>query len=390
MSTKIATQSVPFHVPFLGKEEIRAVTETLESGWITTGPKTHCFEEAFARFIGVRHALAVSSCTAALHLSLEASCLTEGDEVLVPTLTFAATGEVVAYFKARPVLVDVDPVHFNLSLEDVGRKITRKTRAVIPVHFGGHPCRMDSILDLAAANGLTVIEDAAHALPAKYRGKSIGTLSPLTAFSFYATKTITTGEGGIVTTNDDLLAERIALMRLHGISRDAWKRYTAEGTWRYEITEAGYKYNLTDPQAALGLVQLSKCEQMWRRRVEIAKKYDKALSSLDAYLTPIVAEDVQNAWHLYVIRVQSSALRIHRDRVIEELRQRGIGTSVHFIPLHLHPYYQRMWGYRPGEFPVAEDYFDRCISLPIYPSLTDEDLHRVIEALHDIADGFRR
>jgi dTDP-4-amino-4,6-dideoxygalactose transaminase len=390
MSTTLATQSVPFHVPSLGEEEIRAVTETLESGWITTGPKTHCFEEAFARFIGVRHALAVSSCTAALHLSLEASRLTEDDEVLVPTLTFAATGEVVAYFKARPVLVDVDPVHFNLSLEDVGRKITPKTRVVMPVHFGGHPCCMDSILDLAAENGLTVIEDAAHALPAKYRGKSIGTLSPLTAFSFYATKTVTTGEGGMVTTNDDSLAERIALMRLHGISRDAWKRYTAEGTWRYEITEAGYKYNLTDPQAALGLVQLSKCEQMWRRRVEIAKKYDKALSSLDAYRTPIVAEDVQNAWHLYVILVQSSALRIHRDRVIEELRQRGIGTSVHFIPLHLHPYYQNMWGYRPGEFPVAEDYFDRCISLPIYPSLTEEDLHRVIEALHDIANGFRR
>jgi perosamine synthetase len=390
MSTTIATQSVPFHVPFLGKEEIRAVSETLESGWITTGPKTHCFEDAFARFIGVRHALAVSSCTAALHLSLEASRLTEGDEVLVPTLTFAATGEVVAYFKARPVLVDVDPVHFNLSLEDVERKITPKTRVVMPVHFGGHPCCMDSILDLATANGLKVIEDAAHALPAKYRGKNIGTLSPLTAFSFYATKTVTTGEGGMVTTNDDSLAERIALMRLHGISRDAWKRYTAEGTWRYEITEAGYKYNLTDPQAALGLVQLSKCEQMWRRRVEIAKKYDNALSSLDAYRTPIVAEDVQNAWHLYVILVQSSALRIHRDRVIEELRQRGIGTSVHFIPLHLHPYYQKMWGYRPGEFPVAEDYFDRCISLPIYPSLTDEDLRRVIEALHDVANGFRR
>jgi perosamine synthetase len=390
MSTTIATQSVPFHVPFLGKEEIRAVAETLESGWITTGPKTHSFEDAFARFIGVRHALAVSSCTAALHLSLEASRLTEGDEVLVPTLTFAATGEVVAYFKARPVLVDVDPVHFNLSLEDVERKITPKTRVVMPVHFGGHPCCMDSLLDLATANGLKVIEDAAHALPAKYRGKNIGTLSPLTAFSFYATKTVTTGEGGMVTTNDDSLAERIAIMRLHGISRDAWKRYTAEGTWRYEITEAGYKYNLTDPQAALGLVQLSKCEQMWRRRVEIAKKYDTALSSLDAYRTPMVADDVQNAWHLYVILVQSSALRIHRDRVIEELRQRGIGTSVHFIPLHLHPYYQRMWGYRPGEFPVAEAYFDRCISLPIYPSLTDEDLDRVIEALHDVANGFRR
>jgi len=390
MSTTIATQSVPFHVPFLGAEEIRAVTETLESGWITTGPKTHSFEEAFARFIGVRHALAVSSCTAALHLSLEASRLREGDEVLVPTLTFAATGEVVAYFKAKPVLVDVDPVHFNLSPEDVRRKITPKTRVVIPVHFGGHPCSMDSILDLAAANGLTVIEDAAHALPAKYRGRCIGTLSPLTAFSFYATKTLTTGEGGMVTTNDGSLAERIALMRLHGMSRDAWKRYTAEGTWRYEITEAGYKYNLTDPQAALGLVQLSKCEEMWRRRVAIAQKYDKALASFETYRTPKVAEGVQNAWHLYVILVQRSALRIQRDRVMEELRQRGIGTSVHFIPLHLHPYYQRTWGYRPGEFPVAEDYFDRCISLPIYPGMTDEDLHRVIEALHDISLKFRR
>jgi perosamine synthetase len=390
MSTRIATQSVRFHVPFLGEEEIRAVTETLESGWITTGPKTHCFEEAFARFIGVRHALAVSSCTAALHLSLEASRLREGDEVLVPTLTFAATGEVVAYFKAKPVLVDVDPVHFNLSLEDARRKITPKTRVIIPVHFGGHPCFMDSILDLAAANGLTVVEDAAHALPAKYRGQSIGTLSPLTAFSFYATKTLTTGEGGMVTTNDCSLADRIALMRLHGMSRDAWKRYTAEGTWRYEITEAGYKYNLTDPQAALGLVQLSKCEAMWQRRVAIAQKYDKALASLEAYRTPKVAEDVQNAWHLYVILVKPSTLRIHRDRVMEELRQRGIGTSVHFIPLHLHPYYQRTWGYRPGEFPVAEDYFDRCISLPIYPGMTDDDLHGVIEALHDISHRFRR
>ena len=390
MSTTTATQSVPFHVPFLGEEEIRAVTESLQSGWITTGPKTHCFEEAFARFIGVRHALAVNSCTAALHLSLEASRLREGDEVLVPTLTFAATGEVVTYFKAKPVLVDVDPVHFNLSLEDARRKITPKTRAVIPVHFGGHPCFMDPIRDLAAANGLTVIEDAAHALPAKYRGQSIGTLSPLTAFSFYATKTLTTGEGGMVTTNDGSLAERIALMRLHGMSRDAWKRYTAEGTWRYEITEAGYKYNLTDPQAALGLVQLSKCEAMWRRRVAIAQTYDRGLAACEAYRTPKVAEDVQNAWHLYVILVKPSALRIHRDRVMEELRQRGIGTSVHFIPLHLHPYYQRTWGYRPGEFPVAEDYFDRCISLPIYPGMTDDDLHRVIEVLHDISHKFRR
>ncbi len=381
---------MPFHVPSIGEEAIRAVTETLESGWITTGPKTRCFEEAFARFIGVRHALAVSSCTAALHLSLDAARLSEGAEVLVPTLTFAATAEVVAYFKAKPVLVDVDPLHFNLSLEDARRKITPKTRAIIPVHFGGHPCLMDSILDLAATSGLTVIEDAAHAIPAKYRGQNIGTLSPMTAFSFYATKTLTTGEGGMVTTNDDSLANRVSLMRLHGMSRDAWKRYTAEGTWRYEITEAGYKYNLTDPQAALGLVQLSNCEEMWRRRVEIAQKYDSALMSLEAYGSPQVAQDVQHAWHLYVVLVEPFALRIHRDQVIEELRQRGIGTSVHFIPLHLHPYYQRTWGYRLGEFPVAEDYFDRCISLPIYPSMTDEDINHVIEALQDISIKFRR
>ena len=390
MTTSTATKSVPFHVPSIGKEAIRAVTETLESGWITTGPKTRSFEEAFARFIGVRHALAVSSCTAALHLSLDAARLSEGDEVLVPTLTFAATGEVVTYFKAKPVLVDVDPIHFNLSAEDAKRKITPKTKVIMPVHFGGHPCRMDSILDLAATSGLTVIEDAAHAIPAKFRGQNIGTLSPMTAFSFYATKTLTTGEGGMVTTNDDALANRVSLMRLHGMSRDAWKRYTAEGTWRYELTEAGYKYNLTDPQAALGLVQLSHCEEMWRRRVEIAQKYDSALMLLEAYRTPQTAQDVQNAWHLYVVLVEPSALRIHRDQVIEELRQRGIGTSVHFIPLHLHPYYQKNWGYRRGEFPVAEDYFDRCISLPIYPSMTDEDVNQVIEALQDISIKFRK
>src|SRR5258706_2179762 len=212
MTTSEARKSVPFHAPSIGEEAIRAVTETLQSGWITTGPKTRSFEEAFARFIGVRHALAVSSCTAALHLSLDAARLREGDEVLVPTLTFAATAGVVAYFKAKPVLVDVDPLYFNLSLEDAGRKITSKTKVIIPVHFGGHPCPMDSVLEFAATNDLTVVEDAAHAIPAKYRRRNIGTLSPMTAFSFYATNKLTTVEGGIVTTNDDCLADRVSLM----------------------------------------------------------------------------------------------------------------------------------------------------------------------------------
>lgn len=381
---------LPFHVPLIEEEEIRAVVDVLKSGWITTGPKVKAFEEAFARFLGVRHALAVNSCTAALHLALDAIGLKEGDEVLVPTLTFAATAEVVAYFKAKPVLVDSEPCYFNLDAHDAENKITAKTRAIIPVHLAGHPCDMNALLELARAKGLLTVEDAAHALPAKYQGRYIGTLSPLTAFSFYATKTITTGEGGMVTTDDDALAARISMMRLHGLSRDVWKRCSAEGTWCYEVLEAGYKYNLTDIQAALGLVQLAKCDAMWRRRVAIAERYNQALPSLDAYRIPQVASEIQHAWHLYVILVEPDVLKIHRDQVIEELRQRGIETAVHFIPLHLHPYYQRVWGYRPGQFPVAESYFERCISLPIYPGMSDGDVDRVVESLKDIASKFRR
>jgi len=384
------TRFLPFHVPLIEDEDVRAVVEVLKSGWITTGPKAKAFEEAFAQHIGARHALAVNSCTAALHLSLEAIGLKEGDEVLVPTLTFTATAEVVAYFRAKPVLVDSEPCYFNLDIHDAQKKVTPKTRAIIPVHFAGHPCDMEAIADLAEAHHLRVIEDAAHALPARYKGRTIGTLSPLTAFSFYATKTITTGEGGMVTTDDDALASRISLMRLHGMSRDAWKRYRAEGSWRYEVLEAGYKYNLTDIQAALGLVQLAKCDTMWRRRAALAERYNQGLSSLEAFRIPQVAPDVQHAWHLYVVLVEPKVLRIHRDQVIEELRQRGIGTAVHFIPLHLHPYYQRVWGYRPGQFPVAESYFERCISLPIYPGMSDGDVDRVVESLKDIASKFRR
>lgn len=390
MQPSTTLKTVPFHIPSIGPEEISAVVETLESGWITTGPKTKCFEEAFARYIGARHAVAVNSCTAALHLSLEAAGLKEGDEVLVPTVTFTATAEVVTYFKAKPVLVDVDPVHFNLSLEDAERKITSNTRAIIPVHFAGHACDMDPVLDLAQAKGLAVIEDAAHALPSKYKGRNVGTLSALTAFSFYATKTLATGEGGMVTTDDDSLADRIRMMRLHGMSRDAWKRYRADGNWRYEIIEAGYKCNLTDLQAALGLVQLSRCDEMRESRTRIARKYTQALASIGAFRTPPVSSDVQHAWHLFVVLVDSDKLRIHRDQVIEELRARGIGTAVHFIPLHLHRYYQENWGYRAGDFPVAEKYFDRCISLPIYPGMTDEEVNQVIDALDEIAVKFRR
>jgi perosamine synthetase len=249
---------------------------------------------------------------------------------------------------------------------------------------------MDRILEIAACHQLKVIEDAAHALPARYKGKMVGTIGDITCFSFYATKTLTTGEGGMVGTENKEYADRMRLMSLHGISKDAWKRYSMTGSWKYEILRPGYKYNMTDLQAALGLTQLGKCDSMWTRRALLAGKYTTALGSLDAFEIPHVAAHVQHAWHLYVILVDNAVLRIHRDQVIEELRARGIGASVHFIPLHLHPYYQSRWSYRLGDFPVAEHYFDRCISLPIYPSMTDEDADRVIESLYAIAARFRR
>jgi dTDP-4-amino-4,6-dideoxygalactose transaminase len=390
MALSTATQFLAFHAPLIDGEDIEAVVEVLRSGWITTGPRVKQFEQAFTEYLGARHAVAVNSGTAALHLALDAIGLQEGDEVLVPTMTFAATAEVVLYFKARPVLVDCCPDFFNMDPVEVEKAITPRTKAMIPVHLAGHPCEMDRLQSIARSSGLRLIEDAAHALPARYRGRMVGTIGDITCFSFYATKTITTGEGGMATTENEEYANRMRIMSLHGISKDAWKRYTAEGTWRYEILEAGYKYNLTDLQAALGLTQLAKCERMWERRAALAERYRRGLEPMDVFRLPQVNADVQHAWHLFVILVNPEALRIHRDQVIEELRQRGIGTSVHFIPLHLHPYYQRRWGYRAGQFPVSEYYFERCISLPLYPRMTDDEADRVIESLCDIAREFRR
>jgi dTDP-4-amino-4,6-dideoxygalactose transaminase/lipopolysaccharide/colanic/teichoic acid biosynthesis glycosyltransferase len=381
---------LPFHLPLIEEDDVRAVCDTLRSGWITTGPKAHEFEDEFAQFIGSRHAVAVNSGTAALHVALEAIGLQEGDEVIVPTLTFAATAEAVLYFKARPILVDCDPDTFNLDPDRVEEAITRRSRAIVPVHFAGQSCEMDSLLDLARMHRLRVIEDAAHALPTSYRGRRVGAIGDITCFSFYATKTMTTGEGGMATTEDDEFADRMRMMRLHGISKDAWKRYSAEGSWRYEILAPGFKYNLTDLQAALGLTQLAKCNAMWQRRCELARRYSEGLAGIDAYQLPYVRPDSQHAWHLYAIRTRSAALSIHRDEVIEELRNRGIGVSVHFIPLHTHPYYRSNFGYRSGDFPVAEDYFDRCISLPIYPAMSNADQDRVIDSLTTIARTFRR
>jgi dTDP-4-amino-4,6-dideoxygalactose transaminase len=387
-----ATRSdyLPFHVPAIADEEIRAAVDTLRSGWLTTGVRTREFEESFRQAIGARHAIAVSSGTAALHLALEAIGVHDGDEVLVPTMTFAATAEVVIYCRARPVLVDCEPDTLNIDVDALERAITRRTRAVIPVHFAGQPCRMTRIQDVARTAGLRVVEDAAHALPAAYEGRPVGVIGDITCFSFYVTKPITTGEGGMITTADDDYAERMRILSLHGISKDAWKRYSADGSWYYEILAPGYKYNLTDLASAIGLEQLRKCQRFWEARARIAARYDEAFADLPEIRRPVCVPGVQHAWHLYVIQLETERLRITRDDFIEALKRRNIGTSVHFMPLHLHPYYRRTFGYRPEDFPRATAIFARNVSLPIFPSMTDRDIEDVIAAVRQTISRARR
>ena len=389
-ATSTAVSFLPFHRASIGQEEIEAVLNVLRSGWLTTGQCARQFETDFAEYAGAKHAIAVTSCTAALHLALAAIDLREYDEVILPTMTFAASGEVVFYFGARPVLVDSAPDSFHMDSSLIKAAITPRTKAILPVHYSGYAHELDTILEIANRYGLKVIEDAAHAFPSRYHSRAIGTIGDITCFSFYATKTITTGEGGMITTEDPDLAARMRLLSLHGISRDAWKRYTSEGSWRYDIEAVGYKYNLTDLQAAIGIAQLHKCETLLARRAALAARYTQQLSSLDAFITPVIPPDVQHAWHLYVLQVNENVLNIGRDRIIDELKARGIGTSVHFIPLHLHPLYQKNCGYRAGQFPNAERHFSRAISLPLFPDLAFDEQDRIIQALHEIARTHRR
>ena len=382
---------LPFALPDIDDTEVAEVASVIRSGWLTTGSKTDRFEAEFAAFVGAGHAVAVNSCTAAMHLALEASGLRAGDEVIVPTYTFAATAEVVRYFGARPVLVDVDPTSLCIDPTKVEAAVTPRTRAIVPVHLGGRCAEMDELRVIAELHDLCVIEDAAHAFPAKYKGRAVGTLSDFACFSFYATKTLTTGEGGMICTENGLLADRCRVMCLHGISRDAWKRYTAEGTWYYEVVAPGFKYNLTDIAAALGLAQLHKANRMHERRVRIAGRYTAAFRELPELEPPPDAPaGGQHAWHLYMLRLNLDRLLINRARFIEELKHLSIGTSVHFIPLHLHPYYRKTYGYEPEDLPVAYREYQREISLPVYSKMTDDDVQDVIDAVTDIVEHNRR
>ena len=366
------------------------MTDAVRSGWLTTGPKVALFEERIRRMVRARHAVAVNSCTAALHLSLAAAGVGRGDEVITSPYTFAATGEAILYLGARPVLADIDPVTLNVNPEAVAAAVTRRSRAIVPVHIAGLPCDMKALIGLARRRRLTVIDDAAHALGARVEGRPIGSLSDLTCFSFYATKNLTTGEGGMVTTDDREMAARVRRLSLHGLSRDAWKRYTRAGSWRYDVVEVGFKYNMTDLAAGLGLAQAARFSSIQARRRWLARRYSTLLAGCDAFELPVEPSGVVHAWHLYVLRLRPGVLGIGRDRVIDLLRDKGIGTSVHFLPLHLHSFYRREFGYRRGDFPHTERESGRAISLPLYPGLTRAAQDRVVGTLLDLARQRRR
>jgi perosamine synthetase len=380
--------AIPFHRPSIGAAEREAVLQVLDSGWLTTGERSFRFEAAIRDQLGVAHAVAVNSATAALHLALEGLGIGSGDEVVVPTYTFAACGEVVRYLGARPRLADVDELTLNATAETIEAQLRPSTKAVIIVHVGGLVAEMDPILDLCRGRGIAVVEDAAHALPAGRAGRQAGTFGEAGALSFYATKTVTTGEGGMLVTNDEALASRAELMRLHGISRDAWNRYTTAGSWFYEIEEIGFKYNMTDLAAAIGLVQLARAEDMRADRERVARSYTSKLEAaglLELVDPPAIpGPDDVHAWHLYPIRLRAERLTIARATVIERLKAEGVGTSVHFIPLHLHPWYRRAYGYQPDDLPVANRQYLREISLPIYPDLDDAAVDRVVRTLAGI------
>ncbi|CAI6329127.1 Spore coat polysaccharide biosynthesis protein SpsC [Bacillus subtilis] len=379
---------LPYSLPLIGKEEIQEVTETLESGWLSKGPKVQQFEKEFAAFVGAKHAVAVNSCTAALFLALKAKGIGPGDEVITSPLTFSSTANTIIHTGATPVFADIDENTLNIDPVKLEAAVTPRTKAVVPVHFGGQSCDMDAILAIAQNHGLFVLEDAAHAVYTTYKQRMIGSIGDATAFSFYATKNLATGEGGMLTTDDEELADKIRVLSLHGMSKAAWNRYSSNGSWYYEVESPGYKMNMFDLQAALGLHQLKRLDDMQKRREGIAGRYQTAFQQIPGLITPFVHDDGRHAWHLYVLQVDEKKAGVTRSEMITALKDEyNIGTSVHFIPVHIHPYYQKQFGYKEADFPNAMNYYKRTLSLPLYPSMSDDDVHDVIEAVRDIVKG---
>lgn len=383
---------LPISVPDMGARERELVLQALESGWITTGPRTFELAKRVAEIANAKHSVVVNSATGGLHLVLEALGVGPGDEVLTTPYTFVATVNVIEHVRARPVLVDVEPDTLCIDPKQVAAAITPRTKVIMSVDYAGHPCDHDALRALSAGRGIRLVDDAAHSLGARSHGRPIGSaeLADATVFSFYATKNLTTGEGGAVVTDDEALAERIRLLSLHGMNRDAWKRYGASGSWFYEVTAPGWKYNLSDLLAAIGVAQLERFDEFQARRFELVARYDAAFANVPEVRRPRTRPGMTHAWHLYPIGLELERLKIDRARFIEELRAENIGTSVHFIPIHFHPHFRDSLGLAPGAFPVAEDAYHRAITLPLFPRMTDRDVDDVVEAVSRIAAAYRR
>jgi len=379
-----------FGSPAIQEEEISEVVDSLRSGWLSTGPKVARFEEMFKQYIGAKHALAVNSCTAGLHLSMLASGVGPGDEVITTPLTFAATANAILHVGARPVFVDVEPTSMNIDANQIERKVGSKTRAILPVHLAGRPCDMDPILDIAQRHHLLVIEDAAHAIESQYHGRKVGTLGHLAAFSFYVTKNVVTGEGGMVTTENDEWAAQVQLYALHGMSKGAWHRFSDDGYKHYLIVCPGFKYNMMDLQAAIGIHQLGRVERNLQRREQIWRKYDEAFEDLPVSCPSPPQNNTRHARHLYTLLLDIDHLSISRDQFQQALYERNIGTGIHYISLHLHPYYKETFGYRVGDFPNARYISERTISLPLSAKLTKQDTDDVIEAVTEVIQTHKK
>lgn len=387
---RVRSTFLPYHQPLIEPDDEQAVLDVLRSGWLTTGPQTKTFERTLAEYVGAARAVAVNSCTAALHLALKVVGVGPGDEVVTSPITFASTANVIVHCGATPVFADVDPVTVNIDPRALEAALTPRTKAVIPVDFAGHPADLDAVAAVVKGRGITVIEDAAHSIGAEYGGRRVGGIADMTAFSFYATKNITSGEGGALTTNNEEWAERASIMALHGISRDAWKRYGNEGYKHWDIVYPGYKYNMFDIQGALVLSQLSKLERFHQRRVALKARLDAGLAGMDELVLPRERPGIKHAYHLYPVVVRTEALTADRDTVMNAIQAENIGVGVHFRAVHLHPYYQDTFGFRRGAFPHAEYYSDRTISLPLYPRMTDADADDVIEAVRRVVARYRR
>lgn len=381
---------LPYALPLIDENDINEVVDTLKSGWVAKGPKTIELEKRFAEYTGAKYAIAMNSATAALHIALIAAGVGQGDEVITTPMTFAATANTIIHTGATPVFVDIDPETFCIDANKIEEKITNRTKAIVPVHYTGHACDMDKIRVIAEKYNLFVSEDSAHAIDTFYKDDLIGKKGDCACFSFYATKNICTGEGGMLTTNREDIAEKAKILSTHGMSKAAWNRYGKGGSWRYDIEYPGYKYNMFDIQAALGLRQMDKLPAMQERRMEIKNQYNEAFNKLDGVLTPNVADYTEHSWHLYVLRLDLEKLTIDRDKFIELMAEENIGTSVHFIPVHLMGYYKNTYGYKEGDFPVTENYFDTIVSLPLYPKMSDQDVQDVVNAVEKIISSHKK